>query len=542
MPDSMPQGRSSLLRRTPSLIHNVTPSRSTGKTVQDLRLGGSSAQANKRGNSDINSEIVPDSEEERCQHSESTASKASRRGKNEVVIISSDSEGDEEGQPTDDYSFTVNMPGSWPAVDAQKDHVSFAAGTAKRNSPYPRIAKISRKYRPSRRVIESSDSEIAKDNVNEIIELTDSDEDSPSNFSSRSPFKPTHIFRSLKIPLYADSDHSDSSSPSPLHDEGILVLDDSRNRRKPFLLRNDREEGCSTSLTPQRVVAGRINVAVDVRLTPASAAAMSPSKRQPRMGKKAEATAKLERLKTYALNRFADLNEKVFDNKIPDTTKIEWNCRFTTTAGKASYRRDREGVTHSKIELAIKILDEEQRIDRTLSHEMCHLASWIISEKIDEYHGPIFKGWAAKVERICPGIVVSTTHDYEIKHPWNWKCDFCSYTYGRFTKSIKTEVQGCGACKQGRLIPLFEQPVKRARNPGTPRISRMAASKPRDSPSALARSASPTKLSTTGSSDDGREVVCVHGSESEFEQEDEQVEFDPLDSLVTKMASTNLSA
>lgn len=35
-------------------------------------------------------------------------------------------------QPTDDYSFTVNMPGSWPAVDAQKDHVSFAAGTAKR--------------------------------------------------------------------------------------------------------------------------------------------------------------------------------------------------------------------------------------------------------------------------------------------------------------------------------------------------------------------------------------------------------------------------
>ncbi|KAJ3894917.1 SprT-like family-domain-containing protein [Lentinula edodes] len=205
---------------------------------------------------------------------------------------------------------------------------------------------------------------------------------------------------------------------------------------------------------------------------------MSPSKRQPRMGKKAEATAKLERLKTYALNRFADLNEKVFDNKIPDTTKIEWNCRFTTTAGKASYRRDREGVTHSKIELAIKILDEEQRIDRTLSHEMCHLASWIISEKIDEYHGPIFKGWAAKVERICPGIVVSTTHDYEIKHPWNWSTSLTTF-YGRFTKSIKTEVQGCGACKQGRLIPLFEQPVKRARNPGTPRISRMAASKPR---------------------------------------------------------------
>ncbi|KAJ3758591.1 SprT-like family-domain-containing protein, partial [Lentinula raphanica] len=200
-----------------------------------------------------------------------------------------------------------------------------------------------------------------------------------------------------------------------------------------------------------------------------------------RTGKKAEAVAKLERLKNYALNRFADLNERVFDNRIPTTTKIEWNCRFTSTAGKASYRRDKDGVSHTKIELAVKILDEEgkYRIDRTLSHEMCHLASWIISAKIDEYHGPIFKAWAAKVEQRCPGIVVSTTHNYEINHPWKWKCDSCSYTYGRFSKSIKTELQGCGACKQGRLIPMFEERAKRARNPSTPRTSKMAASKAR---------------------------------------------------------------
>ncbi|KAJ3789722.1 SprT-like family-domain-containing protein [Lentinula aff. detonsa] len=527
----MPQGKHSTMRKTPSFIFNAT---ATGKRDQDSRLSASNVKAKASTKRD-NDEIIPDSEEERDQQLSAETSKAVENGrKNEVIIISSDE--DEDG---------LNMPGSWSVANVQRNIVSSVVAASQDSPSSSRTAKVSSKYRASRRVIESSDDEVVEDNGNEIIELADDDEESSGSSPPRSPSKPKqlHAFRSPKLALYTDSDDSDSFSPSPLPDEALLVLDDSRNKRKPFPLRNHRgKEGPSTPSTPQRAtgtIFGRVNmkIAVDVQLTPVSATAMSPSRRQPRTGKKAEAAAKLERLKTYALNRFADLNEKVFDNKIPDTTKIEWNCRFTSTAGKASYRRDREGVTHSKIELAIKILDEEERIDRTLSHEMCHLASWIISAKIDEYHGPIFKGWAAKVERTCPGIVVSTTHDYEINHPWKWKCDLCSFTYGRFSKSIKTEIQGCGACKQGHLIPLFEQPAKRVRDPGTPRSGRMAASKPRDSPSVLARTASPI---TSGHSDDGREVVCIHGSDSESEQEDDELEFDPVESLATKMASTNL--
>ncbi|KAJ4485498.1 SprT-like family-domain-containing protein [Lentinula aciculospora] len=510
----MPQGSSA--SQTSLLTLNVTPSRSTGKTT-DLRLSASGAKASKR---DIRTGIVPDSEEERRRCSNLQASEIGKE--NEIVVISSDD--DEEYKHSNADSFIANIPGSWSVANIRRNTVSSTV-TATKNSPSSRTAKISTKYRPSRRIIESSDSEVAGEIENEIIELTDSDDEDP------------------KFALDVDSDDSDSHTPLPLHDEAILVLDYPRNRRKLFPLRNDKLETSSASSTPQRPV-GMIEKAADVQLTPASAAAMSSSRRQPRTGKKAEAAAKLERLKTYALNRFADLNEKVFDNKIPNTTKIEWNCRFTTTAGKASYRKDREGVVYSKIELAIKILDAEERIDRTLSHEMCHLASWIISTKIDEYHGSIFKGWAAKVERICPGIVVSTTHDYEINHPWKWKCDFCSNTYGRFTKSINTEVKGCGACKQGRLIPMFEQRTKSDRNPGTPRVSRMAASRTRDSPSVLARSGSgsPTKLSTSGHSDDGQEVVCIHGSESESEQERDIKFEDPIEILITKMGSTNLSA
>lgn len=29
----------------------------------------------------------------------------------------------------------------------------------------------------------------------------------------------------------------------------------------------------------------------------------------------------------------------------------------------------------------------------TLSHEMCHLACWIINKKHDEGHGALFKAW-----------------------------------------------------------------------------------------------------------------------------------------------------
>ena len=73
-------------------------------------------------------------------------------------------------------------------------------------------------------------------------------------------------------------------------------------------------------------------------------------------------------------------------------------------------RRSREGVQTTSIELAVKILTSEgqcrlfamtarsrplgaERIRNTLSHEMCHLACWIISNEPTENHGNIFKGW-----------------------------------------------------------------------------------------------------------------------------------------------------
>ena len=66
----------------------------------------------------------------------------------------------------------------------------------------------------------------------------------------------------------------------------------------------------------------------------------------------------------------------------------------------------------SEIELAEKILtsfgtikrffywhgltSRSERIRNTLSHEMCHLASWVIDKQIKEGHGKLWKAWRVK--------------------------------------------------------------------------------------------------------------------------------------------------
>lgn len=97
-----------------------------------------------------------------------------------------------------------------------------------------------------------------------------------------------------------------------------------------------------------------------------------------------------------------------------------------------------------------------ERIRNTLSHEMCHLATWVIDKKLDENHGKLFKYWcvtqdmrrswtililhtrASKVTKRRPDIEISvfhvprihrtqyiwmalqTRHDYEISYPYKW--------------------------------------------------------------------------------------------------------------------------
>lgn len=50
------------------------------------------------------------------------------------------------------------------------------------------------------------------------------------------------------------------------------------------------------------------------------------------------------------------------------------------------------------------------RLNRTLAHELCHIATWLISGDLKNPHGTNFRAWGSKVNRYRPDIVVSVSH------------------------------------------------------------------------------------------------------------------------------------
>ncbi|KAI8983365.1 SprT-like family-domain-containing protein [Trametes punicea] len=298
------------------------------------------------------------------------------------------------------------------------------------------------------------------------------------------------------IPLFVDGGSSDDSGndhddPFALDDGSILTLNEPRSARKParrLLCPSSRKnpeptqtQDDSDDSSPSKPGSSTGKTLLsDTR--PTTPTGPRPAKaRTPRVTKNMLLRAQRERLRAYAAAFFKEVNEGVFDGGLPPGTELVWSNRLLSTAGRAHWKRDREGRNLTSIELAEKILDCEERIRNTLSHEMCHLASWLISGAPDEQHGSIFKGWAQKVMRKRQDVEITTKHNYEINHKYRWKCEDCSKVYGRHSKSIKPEEHVCGVCK-GRLIPQFETAKRAPRTPKPKADSRNATSRSQDSP------------------------------------------------------------
>jgi len=109
-----------------------------------------------------------------------------------------------------------------------------------------------------------------------------------------------------------------------------------------------------------------------------------------------------------------ELDEKVTKGQIAESAasgggvKIIWNKKLNSTAGRANWRRECIRTTHSNgtidrkyrhianIELAEKVIDDEDRLINVLAHEFCHLANFMISGVKDNPHGKEFKEWYVK--------------------------------------------------------------------------------------------------------------------------------------------------
>ncbi|KHO01135.1 uncharacterized protein MAM_00136 [Metarhizium album ARSEF 1941] len=168
-----------------------------------------------------------------------------------------------------------------------------------------------------------------------------------------------------------------------------------------------------------------------------------------------------------------------------DGVKIIWTKSLHTTAGRANWRRETVQTKqpdgsiidtwhkhHASIELADKVIDDEDRLLNVLAHEFCHLTTFMISGRTTNPHGKEFKSWASKCSRILGhrGIQVTTKHTYEIDFKYKWECADCGLGYNRHSKSIDTLRHRCGTCK-GELKQVKPAPRANVANSGASRQS-----------------------------------------------------------------------
>lgn len=76
-----------------------------------------------------------------------------------------------------------------------------------------------------------------------------------------------------------------------------------------------------------------------VPVTTPSNASPRKGRQTPRTGKKAQAAAEQAKREVYAQKLFTELNHIVFKDGLPKETKLNWNKRLLTTAGRAKWHR-----------------------------------------------------------------------------------------------------------------------------------------------------------------------------------------------------------
>jgi predicted SprT family Zn-dependent metalloprotease len=188
--------------------------------------------------------------------------------------------------------------------------------------------------------------------------------------------------------------------------------------------------------------------------------------------------------KNYIAETFLrELDENITNGEVSNIAsstggvKIIWSKKLNTTAGRANWKRETMRSTiigadgkpetnttyrhHASIELAEKVINDEERLLNVIAHEFCHLANFMVSGIRNNPHGKEFKTWAAKCSQQFGdrGIQVTTKHSYDIDYKYVWECTNCGTEFKRHSKSIDPSKHQCGSCKS-KLVQI--KPVPRA--------------------------------------------------------------------------------
>ncbi|KAK3706865.1 hypothetical protein LTR37_012544 [Vermiconidia calcicola] len=204
----------------------------------------------------------------------------------------------------------------------------------------------------------------------------------------------------------------------------------------------------------------------------------SPSKRT-----KSELEAKkaFETRKHHVAEAFlAELDRVVTQSRIEELAastggvRFIWSKTLNSTAGRANWRRETtktrklDGGTetvhkhHASIELAEKVINDEDRLLNVIAHEFCHLANFMVSGVKDQPHE-----WGRKCTQAFGhrGVEVTTKHSYQIEYKYIWQCcnEDCGVEFKRHSKSVDPKRHTCGSCRS-TLVQIKPVPRKDAGN------------------------------------------------------------------------------
>ena len=107
----------------------------------------------------------------------------------------------------------------------------------------------------------------------------------------------------------------------------------------------------------------------------------------------------------------AEVDQEVTGGRIGELCRntggvnLIWSKKLVSTAGRAQWKRIKPKTENSNhevstseqhyasIELAEKVIDNDNRLKNVIAHEFCHLANFMISGVKDNPHGKSFKEW-----------------------------------------------------------------------------------------------------------------------------------------------------
>ena len=229
------------------------------------------------------------------------------------------------------------------------------------------------------------------------------------------------------------SDEESESEESSEDEHSVYSIGDSDSEDSMESVLNDRMSDLGLNRTSSDKSKGRANTTTKkINLTKDSQSNRAVNKKS-QVTSKSATLAFRKRRDAILSSTFSEFNKLAYQNTL-SSVQVTWSNKLNTTAGITRMRGklNQPNSRTATIELATKVIDNEEKLRSTLLHEMCHAAAWMVDGVHKPPHGKCFKKWAGISMRKIRDVEVTTTHDYQIAYKYAWVRDCCGPHYDSY--------------------------------------------------------------------------------------------------------------